>query len=227
MAAGTVFNPADTGTWFIIDTVSEFPGDCGASVHRATISTVNGSKALTLDSADSNSGCADNISVVLQEIPPLALNSDFALPVTSDTFISFDEFGVLISPQFGGDNCPILRPCNDAISLTLQVLPSGSELAYVLQRAPDAVPNTRYSFYREVFLDPDAGSYQRNLMTDLMTIPNFNPAGAEVRFIAFTVNEHGSATLDNLVLELAWKHRPVSTPGMAPGTTRPRMVRDS
>lgn len=192
------FLRADAGTWLLGDTVSEFD-DCGSSPHRARISRVNGSKALTLASKDSNSGCADNVWVDFQEIPQVNLNTGFAIPVTKDTVISFDLSGNLVDPQSGRDTC-IARPCGDTVSLTLQILPSGSELTYVLQRAPDAVPNTRHGFYREIFLDLDAGSYRRNLMNDLMTIPNFRPAGAEVRFIGFAVNEHGSATLDNLVI---------------------------
>jgi hypothetical protein len=193
-----VFLRADAGTWWLADTVTEF-SDCGETPHRAKISKINGSKALSLISRNSNSDCADNIFVAFQELAPIAVNSGFAIPVRKDTIISFDETGTLFAPQSGRDTC-LVRPCGDTVSLTLQVLPSRSQLTYVLQRAPDAEPNTRHSSYREIFLDPDAGSYRRNLMNDLMTIPNFRPAGAEVRFIGFAVNEHGSATLDNLVI---------------------------
>jgi len=189
---------ADSGDWWIGDTVSEFP-ECGETPHRAMISMVNGSKALTLRSENSNSECSDNIWITLQEFTEINLNPGLGIPITSETVISFDETGLLMNPRSRPDSCRVL-PCGDTIHLSLQILPSGSQLTYILQRAPDAVPNTRHSFYREIFLDPDAGVYQRNLLSDLMTIPNFTASGAEVRLIQFGVHDHGWATLDNLVI---------------------------
>ena len=46
-------------------------------------------------------------------------------------------------------------------------------------------------------------------MNDLMSIPNFNPSGAQVELIGFAVNEHGSATLDNLIIGIG-QQAPVS-----------------
>jgi len=196
-----LFFTSDSGTWLIGDTVSEFPEDCGKTPHRATISTVNGSKALTLTSEKSNSECADNIWVELREIGKF--NSGFVIPITNETVISFDITGILTSPfraLWRNTSC-LSPPCGETISLTLQILPSGSQLTYILHRAPDAERNTRHDFYREIFLDPDSGSYRRNLMDDLMTIPNFNPVGAQVRSIKFYLDSHGWATLDNLIIE--------------------------
>ncbi len=194
------FFTSDSGTWLIGDTVSEFPEDCGKTPHRATISTVNGSKALTLTSENSNSECADNIWVELREIGKF--NSGFGIPITNETVISFDISGMLTSPfraLWRNTSC-LSPPCGETISLTLQILPSGSQLTYIVHRAPDAELNTHHDFYREIFLDPNLGSYRRNLMNDLMTIPNFNPVGAQVRFIKFYLDSHGWATLDNLII---------------------------
>jgi hypothetical protein len=80
------FLPADTGTWSVGDTVSNFP-KCGTTPHRAIISMVNGSKALTVVSEDSNSSCADNIWVAFEDLSVVNLNIGFAIPVTSETVI--------------------------------------------------------------------------------------------------------------------------------------------
>lgn len=195
-----LFFASDAGTWLIGDTVSEFPEDCGKTPHRASISTVNGSKALTLTSENSNSECADNIWVDIREIG--GFNSGFGIPITNETVISFDITGALTSPfraLWRNTSC-VSPPCGETISLTLQIMPSGSQLTYIVHRAPDAELNTHHNFYREIFLNPDSGSYRRNLMNDLMTIPNFNPVGAQVRFIKFYLDSHGWATLDNLII---------------------------
>ncbi len=68
----------------------------------------------------------------------------------------------------------------------------------MFQRSPDAVSNDIHSYYREIFLDPRGGSYTRNLYRDFATIPDFNPTRATIRGIAFQVNEHGSATIDDI-----------------------------
>ncbi|MBT8366886.1 MAG: PKD domain-containing protein [Deltaproteobacteria bacterium] len=189
--------PADEGDWLLGDTVSEFP-ECGATPHTAEILLSGGNRSLRLTSNDSSSGCADNVWANLFEIPELNLNPGFSVPLTPGTIISFEEAGNLISPGTGSPYCVVL-PCGDTVSLTLEDS-RGNMLAYLLQRAPGAVPNEVRSFYREVFLDPNAGAYSRNLFADLNTIPDFNPTGASIRTVAFQVKEHGTATIDNICI---------------------------
>jgi hypothetical protein len=189
--------PADEGDWILGDTVSEFP-ECGPTPHTAEILLSGGNRSLRLTSNDSSSSCADNVWVVLFEVPQLNLNPGFSVPLTSGTIISFEETGNLTSPETGSHYC-VLPPCGDTVSLTLEDT-RGNMLAYVLQRAPGATPNEVRSFYREVFLDPNAGAYSRNLFADFNTIPDFNPTGATIRTVAFQVKEHGTATIDNICI---------------------------
>ena len=189
--------PADEGDWILGDTVSEYP-NCGPTPHLAEILLSGFNRSLRLTSNDSNSSCADNIWVNIFEVPELNLNPGFSVPLTAGTIISFEETGNLISPATGSPYC-VLPPCGDTVSLTLEDT-RGNILAYVLQRAPDAVPNEVRSWYREVFLDPDAGAYSRNLFADFNIIPDFNPSGVKIRTIAFAVSEHGTATIDNIFI---------------------------
>ena len=190
--------PADEGDWLLGDTVSEFP-ECGSTLHTAEILMSGGSRILRLTSNDSSSSCADNVWVNLFEVPPLNLNPSFSVPLPSGAIISFEETGNLISPATGSPHCVVL-PCGDTISLTLEDT-RGNMLAYILQHAPGAVPNEVRSFYREVFIDSNAGTYSRNLFADFNTIPDFNPSGATIRTIAFQVKEHGTATIDNICID--------------------------
>ena len=112
------------------------------------------------------------------------------IPITKNTCISFDEMGELIDPEY-------TRWYYDKISLCLIDI-RGNELYYILQRNPDAQPQNQGSFVNEIFLDPDAGSYNRNLFDDFSTIPHFDESGGQVSVILFSVDEHGWATLDNL-----------------------------
>ena len=185
----------DAGYWILGDTVSEFP-ECGPTPHTAEILLLDGSQRLRLTSNDSASSCADNIWANLMEVPPLNLNPGFSIPVNSETAISFEATGNLTDPQKGSPYC-VNPPCGDTVSLSLADN-RGNVLAYVLQRAPDAVPNDVHSSYREVFLNPGDGVYSRNLFDDFSTIPNFNPFGAAIKGINFEVDAHGSATIDNI-----------------------------
>jgi hypothetical protein len=154
--------------------------------------------------------------VVLFDVPEANLNPGFYVPLTAGTIISFEETGSLISPETGSPYC-VFPPCGDTVSLSLEDN-RGNLLAYVLQRAPDAVPNEVHSSYREVFLDPNAGAYSRDLFADFSTIPNFNPSGARIRAINFEIDEHGTATIDNIC---------IGTSGCVPpslGVTTPNVV---
>ena len=70
-----------------------------------------------------------------------------------------------------------------------------------MQKANDAQPYSGLPNYREIFLDPDVGSYTRDLFADFKTIPEFQGNGASIASIEFKVDEHGEATLDNLVIK--------------------------
>jgi hypothetical protein len=204
-----VFIQGDLGLWHLGDTVSEFT-DCGPVINSAdvsaSISSTTNTKALRLTSLDSNSGCGDNIWVTLfTKVAPqylgieVNINPTLSIPLAQDTIISFEEIGTLDNPQPGYDTC-INPPCGDTISIMIEET-GGTVLAYVLQRAPSATTNTRYSVYREIFLDPSQGTHQRDLYADFKSIPAFNPAGThEIIDIKFEVDEHGVGVIDNLVI---------------------------
>ena len=201
---------ADEGDWIVADTVTEFP-ECGVTPHRAEILDRAGGHLLRLTSGDSNSGCADNVWVVLFEVPLLGLNTGFSVSISSDSIISFDEAGVLSDPQKGSPTCLVL-PCGDTTSLEVEDN-RGNIVAYVFQRAPDAVPNLLHDFYREIFLNTEGGVFTRNLFDDLKTVPAFNPVGASIRSISFNVNEHGWAELGNICIGDSSCGMPVETVG--------------
>jgi hypothetical protein len=195
---------ADEGIWFLGDTVSSFP-ECGKTPHSAEIITIDGSRALKLVSNNSDSGCADNIWVELSDfslVGPFDTNKGFSVPLERDTIISFKEKGKLTDPQIHsrGGNC-FWPPCFDNVSLQLGDN-SGNFLVYVLQRVPDREPNTRISgyenIYREIFLDPNAGTYSRNLFEDFSKIPGFNPKNVRIMSIVLLLNKHGWATIDDI-----------------------------
>ncbi len=187
---------ADEGVWFLGDTVSEFP-ECGPTPQIGEILSLDGSRALFLESNESFSDCADDVWVALAEFD--SFNTGFGIPINTDTIVSFEEVGELIDPQLRaiGLECPF-PPCYDNVSLLLTDN-NNNILAYVLQRFPDAVENAAAD-YREIFLDPNAVTYRRNLLQDFQTIAGFEPQGARIEFIEFRVDELGSAILDNLFI---------------------------
>lgn len=200
---GSTFISGDEGFWFVGDTVSQVP-TCGRTPHRAEILIHNGSRALRLLSNRSFSDCQDDVFVLLSQLD--SFNIGFGVPLLPGTVISFDEEGELVDP--GPHDVPVnclLPPCFDNVSLLLTDN-SGNILAYVLQRFPGAVENVANEnfgdTYREIFLDPDAGSYRRNVFNDFEQIPTFNPVDAQIESIEFRVDEHGVAILDNLVIGL-------------------------
>ncbi|UCF94569.1 MAG: DUF4214 domain-containing protein, partial [Desulfobacterales bacterium] len=200
-SADGIFSPdslisADQGLWFLGDTVSEFPEDCGQSPHRAAIVIDGDRKVLRLESNDSHSDCSDNLWVAFAEFLPLNLNPGFAIPLTEDTVISFTERGELYDPRSRSPRCIVL-PCGDTISLLIGDN-RGNALAYLLQHAADAVPNVLHPNYREIFAEPDNFGYQRNLFDDFATIPAFTPDGAQIVSVEFKIQEHGWATIDDL-----------------------------
>jgi hypothetical protein len=195
------FINADEGAWSLKDAVSE-SRECGPTTQRAEVLKLGSSQTLLLTSADSNSTCSDVVSVSLVEAG--LVNPGFALPIDANTVLSFYEVGQLDSPGLhgSGQDCTV-PPCFDNVSLLVSDN-KGNVLAYVLQRSPEAVANTpNVNFrgsYGEIFLDRTGIYYQRNLLSDLRTIPAFDPVGAQVRSIEFRVDEHGSAILDEVAI---------------------------
>lgn len=187
----------DEGLWYVGDTVSDFP-ECGSTQNKAEIVMYQGSQAVRLTSEASDSGCPDNIWIDLSTYS----NPGFSIPLTPETMIVFEESGELDDPQMHGwgKNC-INPPCFDNVSLQL-IDNKGNILAYVLQRCPWATPNVRNAIYgdtyREIFLDPDAGSYSRNLYEDFLTIPAFSATNPKIVLVVFQVNEHGWVIIDNI-----------------------------
>jgi hypothetical protein len=177
-------------------------GGCEGSPQRAEVLADNGHHVLQLRSVETFSGCDDDISVSL--LDAYGANAELDVPLTPDTVISFNEVGELIDPKwrrFGEDR--LLRPGFDNISLVLSD-DNGNSLAYVLQRSPDAEANVSRpdlaNTYREVFLDPAAGTYRRNLLADFQTIPAFYRLKAKIVYVGFRVDQHGSAILNDLVI---------------------------
>lgn len=206
MAAAGYYEPlkakfinADEGAWFLEDAVSE-TRECGPTPQQAQVIKLGTDQALLLTSADSNSTCSDIVSVSLVEAG--LVNPGFALPIDANTVLSFYEVGQLNHPGLHGAglDCAV-PPCFDNVSL-LVTDNRGNVLAYVLQRAPEAVANTpNVNFrgnYGEIFLDPTGIYYQRNLLSDLRTIPAFDPVDAQIRSIEFRVDQHGSAVIDDI-----------------------------
>ncbi len=197
---GSTIN-SDAGSWLVEDVISHISG-CGVSPQRAEVLADHGHHALQLRSVESLSGCEDAVAVRLQELN--GTNIELNIPLAPDTTISFNEVGELIDPQMynpGEDS--LARPSFDNISLLLKDN-NGNYLLYVLQRFPGAVTNVSdpksANRYREVLLDPVAGSYRRNLFADFQTIPGFYPPAAKIILIEFRVDQHGSALLDDLVI---------------------------
>jgi len=186
---------ADEKKWRVGDTISNFPEDCGVSPHTAEIVSSGGNKALRLTSVVVDGDCADNIWVVRNRV----LDQRFSIPIGPSSMTSFFEEGSLIDPVGHSGSCnALVPPCGDTVSLKL-VDNRGNLLVYILQRAPDreeADPD--HANYREIQLDPDAGVYERNVFEDFSTIANFVGSGAEIVSVTFTVQEWGTATLDQL-----------------------------
>jgi hypothetical protein len=190
----------DGGDWFIGDTISDDPEECDLleTPQRAEIEANAGNRQLRLTSIATPGGCSDNVFAALFAFPPLQLNPGFVIPLAPDTRISFREEGELIEPEVGSPTT-LVPPAGDTVSLLL-IDNRDNVLAYILQRAPERNPVSMVPNYREIQLDPEAGSYDRNLFADFSTIPTFVPDAAQLEQIEFKVQEHGFAVLDDLVI---------------------------
>ena len=191
------FIQGEMGRWVLGDTVSEFP-DCGPIENSAII--VEG--ALELTSDDSFSGCSDNVWVTMFTEAAtnldVTINPGLSIPLAFGTTLSFDYRGSLVNPKRGSSRCGS-PPCGDTISFSLSES-GGSQITYILHAAADAVSNTRHPSYGEIFLDPEAESYSRDLYADFLEFTNFSGDDSELLAINFEVNEHGVGSIDNIVI---------------------------
>lgn len=122
--------------------------------------------------------------------------NSLSIPVTADTALSFSAWSTLASPQPGSLGCP--APCGDKTFLRLTDT-RGNHLLYVLDHAPADAPAPTGANYREIFLTPGEGRYERALLDDFATIPGFVASGAAIASIQFQVqNVGGAAALDDL-----------------------------
>jgi hypothetical protein len=189
----------DAGTWLVGDSISDDPTSCGPVLNRASIISWQGSRALRLDSVDSGGSCSDNLFLVIQEAAPFGINSGFGVTLRQDTIISFQEIGSLINPKPNSPQCKVPPFCGDKVEFRVQDN-NFNVISYVMQRADTATPQTVGGVYREIFLDPNATSYTRNLFTDFSTLAAFNPSNAEVKLIEVSITSPGFAIFDNLAL---------------------------
>lgn len=197
----------DAGQWIVGDTVSSFPAECGPPPSRAQIVAYGTRQALRLTSLGSPradaGGCSANVWAAIydpRDLPPGAGIRGIHVPLAGSLYLSFVEAGSLSNPRRDGrfTGC-VDPPCFDSVTLTIDDN-RGNRLAYVLQRHPDARPNTSRPNYREIFLDPAQGTYARDLVADFRTIPAFALDSARISSIAFEVDERGWATIADLVI---------------------------
>jgi hypothetical protein len=184
----TVFG-ADSGSWFVSDTVSAFPEDCGVSQNFAEIFAQSGQKQLRLTSVPSDSDCADNVfvgSVQLNPPNPRPLN----IPLGTDVYLSFRSTAALQQDQ----------RCNAAL---LQVsLDTFRTITYVLQRTPDwdVDPDrcTDITFDAYLLLDPTREVQVRNIWQDADTVEIRRPG--HIVAIGMEVTDGGSAVFDEITV---------------------------
>lgn len=116
--------------------------------------------------------------------------------MNADTTLSFSAWSTLVAPQPGTSGCT--EPCGDKTFLRLTDN-RGDELVYVIDHAPTDAPAPTRAGYHEVFLTQGVGRYERLLLDDFASIPNFIADGAAVVSIQFQVqNASGVTVLDDL-----------------------------
>ena len=200
-----VLIPGDKGNWFVGDTVSEDLEECGPNLNKADIIHNGANKVLKLTAGTNDGGCANNIWVALDNrISPVLI------PISPNTRISFSESGLIDNPQWNGAFPTFTPPPADSIYLMLGDN-NGNRLHYLFHRAPNYIPHSTLLDavtepggqpvkigYHEIFLDPNGGTFNRNLYDDFQEVPNFNPNGSTINQIIFQISETGFATLDDL-----------------------------
>jgi len=175
---------ADSGSWFVGDTVSE--DDCldGPSPNYGEIIVEGGSRRFRLHSEDSDSSCAENVFA-----GPATMN--MALPADPGVYISFHETGRLKSI----DDCQAVL-----VGVGFNTLQS---MLYVLERSPnwDDGPQACESAFRQnairLPIEP-SGIYVRNLAADAASLGLARPV--EIRGIGLEVDYDGDATFDDITI---------------------------
>ena len=122
----------DKGDWKLGDTVATTYPDCGLPVSHADILIEDGRKLLKLTSVNSDTLCADNISVSITDPDTTSL----PYPLLPNTRISFFEKGFMASPEWNGLFGCIFPPCGDAVGLRITD-DRLNQVVYVFQRAPN------------------------------------------------------------------------------------------
>src|SRR5437667_1090880 len=148
--------------------------------------------------------CVTDLSVDLFSSPNI--------PIKTNTLISFTQTGSLSNPQWNGFFPTLFPPPGDSIHLSL-LDQNKNAVVYIFQRTLQYPPHTttlQIQFpdghvgsagYHEVFVDSynaAGGTYVRNLFQDFCQAPGFNPSGAMVSYISFSVSGVGTATFDDL-----------------------------
>jgi len=183
---GTII-PGSAASWFLEDTVSEFP-ECGSTPHRGVIEGGPTGNRLRLISHDSFSSCADNIYAA-------ALTN---VALTPGTLLTFDATSDLVAPTVNAFN----KHLGDRVFLAV-LTNQGHVIFYTLDHADGLVPfdgpSGVFDVDKEFFLEPSFGqdSYLRDVYSDFAALDGFAP-GARVTSLVFSVHEHGQATIDNL-----------------------------
>ena len=191
--------------------------------HSAIIESAGGSQRLRLTSENSQSNCEDDIAVNLLNtriIGGRISMRPLEIEVTEDTVLTFTETGSLTNPKpmtAPLDECLQTLECGDKVRLLIAIDTEDLDdfnvfgiadtvITYVLQRAPNQsspIPPTNNIFnaiFPEIYLDPNAGNYARNLLADIRTAQGESFTRARVIGIVFSIIEHGTATLDDLYI---------------------------
>ena len=214
------FIQADEGRWFVGDTVStECPRD-SVSTSAEIVTSALGS-ALRLVSSNSDSDCTDNIWVDFMSSMRVPVDTNTYLCFEESGFLEpvdgkrktrrsaverraeahtgwADQEGAL------GARMPnVTSPCVEcAISLALWDN-RGNMVYYALQEDPGFEPieddplfgDLVRDSYRTIRLGEEGGLFARNLYDDFSALANFEPEGAQIAHIAFTLPGPGEATL--------------------------------
>ncbi len=175
---------ADSGSWFVGDTVSEEGCLDGPSPNYGEVLVEGGSRRFRLHSENTNSGCAENVFA-----GPAVAN--LALPADPGVYLSFHETGRLNSI----DDCQAVFV---GVGFNTQ-----QSLLYVLERSPDwddGPEACEDAFRRNAIRLPiePSGTYVRNLAADAATLGLARPV--EVRAIGLEVDYDGEATFDDITI---------------------------
>ena len=190
----------DRGGWIVYDSAP----DCNGAPHpnTAEILSVGGNKILKMTAVAND--CVTDLSVDLFSSPNI--------PIKTNTLISFTQTGSLSNPQWNGFFPTLFPPPGDSIHLSL-LDQNKNAVVYIFQRTLQYPPHTttlQIQFpdghvgsagYHEVLLDSynaAGATYVRNLFQDFSQAPGFNPNGAQVSYIGFSISGVGTATFDDL-----------------------------